>query len=95
MIRALEKEAAFAALRINCDKTKMLSLTGAANRTIEVAADQIEAVDGFTYLGSVVAAGGATDMDIDNHINKVSGWHVLNRMGEQQVAHGKFRKMSH
>ena len=37
-------------------KTKMLSLTGGANRTIEVAGDQIEAVDRFTYLGRVVAA---------------------------------------
>ena len=48
----------------------MLSLTGGANRTIEVAGDQIEAVDRFTYLGSVVAAGGGTDMDIENRINK-------------------------
>ena len=68
MIRALEKEAAFAALRINCDKTKMLSLTGGANRTIEVAGDQIEAVYRFTYLGIVVAAGGGTDIAIEiNH----------------------------
>ena len=49
----------------------MLSLTGGANRTIEVAGDQIEAVNRFTYLGSVVAAGGDTDMDIENRINKV------------------------
>ena len=68
--RSLEKEAASVGLKINCAKTKMQSLTGGANRTIEVAGDQIEAVDRFTYLGSVVAAVGATDMDIENHINK-------------------------
>ena len=37
MIRALEKEAAFAGLNINCGKTKMLSLSGGTNRNIEVA----------------------------------------------------------
>ena len=65
MIRFLEKEAASAGLKINCGKAKMLSLTGTANRTIEVAADQIEAVDRFTYLGGVVAADGGNDMDIE------------------------------
>ena len=64
MIRALVKEAASAGLKINCDKTKILSLTVGANRTIEV-------VDRCTYLGSVAAAGGGTDMDIENCINKV------------------------
>ena len=64
MIRSLEKRAASAGLNINCGKTKILSLTGGANRTIEVA------VDRFTYLGSVVAAGGGTDMDIENRTNK-------------------------
>ena len=63
MIRALVKEAASAGLKINCDKTKILSLTVGANRTIEV-------VDRCTYLGSVAAAGGGTDMDIENCINK-------------------------
>ena len=70
MIPSLEKEAASAGLKINCGKTKMSSLTGGANRTIEVAGDQIKAVDRFTYHGSVVAAGGATDMDIENRIKK-------------------------
>ena len=37
MIRSLEKEATSAGLNINCGKTKMLSLTGGANITIEVA----------------------------------------------------------
>ena len=48
----------------------MLNLTGGANRIIEVAVDQIEAVDRFTNLGSVVAVGGGTDMGIENRINK-------------------------
>ena len=48
----------------------MLSLTGGANRTIEVSGDQIGAVDRVVYLVSVVAAGGGTDMDIENRITK-------------------------
>ena len=57
-------------LKINCGKTKILSLTGGAHITIEVAGHQIEAVDRFTYFGNVVAAIGGTDMDIENRINK-------------------------
>ena len=48
----------------------MLSLTGGANRTIEFAGDQSEEFDHFTYLGSVVAAGGSNDMELENRINK-------------------------
>ena len=70
MIRCLGKEAALATLKINCLKTKMLSLNVGANITIEVAGDQIEAVGRFQYLGSVVAAGGGTDMDMENRIKK-------------------------
>ena len=54
MIRSLEKRGG---------KTKLLSLAGGANRTIEVVGDRIEAVDRFTYLAGVVAAGCGIDMD--------------------------------
>ena len=37
LIRSLEVEAASAGQKINCGKTKLISLTGGANRTIEVA----------------------------------------------------------
>ena len=36
-------------LKITCGKTNMSSHTGGAKGTIEVAGDQIEAVDRFTY----------------------------------------------
>ena len=70
MIRSLKKEAASAGPKINCVETKLLCLTGGANRSIKVPGDQIEAVHRITYLGSVVVAGGGTDMDIENRINK-------------------------
>ena len=70
IIRFLEEETASAGLKINCAKTKMLSRTGGANLTIVVAAYQIEAVDRFTLLDSVVATGGDIAMDIENRSNK-------------------------
>ena len=63
MIGSREKKAASAGLKINGGKTKLLSLTGSVNRNVKVAG---EAVDRFAYL----AAGGGTDKDIENRINK-------------------------
>ena len=48
----------------------MFSLTGSVNRIVKVDGVQIEAVDRFAYLGSIIAAGGGTNMDIENRINK-------------------------
>ena len=70
MICSLEKEAASAGLKINGGKTKLLSLTGSVNRIVKVAGVQIEAVNHFAYFGSIIAAGGGTDMNIENRINK-------------------------
>ena len=48
----------------------MLSLSGSANRIVKVGDVQIEVVDRFADLGCIIAAGGGTDMDIENWINK-------------------------
>ena len=66
MICSLEKEAVSAGLKINGDKTKLLSLTGSVSRIVKVAGIQIEAADRFAYLDSIIAAGGFTDMDIED-----------------------------
>ena len=68
MICSLEKETASTGLKINGGKTKLLS--GSENRIVKVAGIQIEAVDCFAYLGSIIAEDGGTDMDIENRINK-------------------------
>ena len=83
MICSLEEEAASAGLKINVGKTKVLSLTGSVNRIAKVAAVQIEAVDRFAYLGSIIAAAGGTDMDIENRINQSSVWNVISTMVKQ------------
>ena len=70
MICSLEKEATSAGLKINDGKTKLLSFTGSVYRVVKVDGVQIEAVDRFAYFGSIIAAGGGTDMDIENRINK-------------------------
>ena len=70
MICSLEKEAASAGLKINGGKAKLSSLTGSVNRIVKVAGVLIEAVEHFAYLDNIIAAGGGTDMDIENRINK-------------------------
>ena len=70
MMCSLEKEAVYAGLQINGGKTNLLSLTGSVNRIVKVDGVQIETVDRFTYLSSIIAAGGGTDKDIEKRINK-------------------------
>ena len=52
MIKSLEVVAASASLRINCRKTKILSLTRNATGLVQVGGEQIEAVEKFTYIAS-------------------------------------------
>ena len=72
MLKSLEVVAASASPTINCRKTKTLSLTGNANGLVQVGAEQIEAVDQFTYFGSEIAASDGTDLDIENPALKKS-----------------------
>ena len=78
MICSLAKETAFAGLKINGGKTKLLSLTGSIDRIVKVVGVQIEAVDRFACLGSIIAAGGGIDMGIEYHIeyHKKYTWKV-------------------
>ena len=41
-----------------------------ANGLVQVSAEQIEAVDKFTYLGSEIDASGGTDLDIESRIKE-------------------------
>ena len=56
MICCLEKETASAGLKIIGGKTILLSPTGSVNRILKVDGVQIEAIDRFAYLGSIIAA---------------------------------------
>ena len=57
---------------------KLLRLTGSVNRIVKVEIEivQIEAVDRFAYLGSIIAAGGGTDMDIEVDLKRSRGQHL-------------------
>lgn len=70
MVRSLEVEASFAGLKINCGKTKVMSLAQNQSGSVTVADQQVEAVDQFTYLGSELAAYGGTDLDVESRIKK-------------------------
>ena len=63
---------ASAGIKINGGKSNLLSLPGSVNRIVKVAGVQIKAVDRFAYFDSIIAAGGGTDMDIINRINKAT-----------------------
>ena len=70
LVRSLQIVAASAGLTMNCSKTKTLSLTQNANGLVQEGAEQIEAVDKFTYLGSEIDASSGIDMDIESQIKK-------------------------
>ena len=57
-------------LNINRKKTKVMRINARNNNTVQVNGEQLEEVDTFTYLGSIVATSGGTDEDITSRINK-------------------------
>ena len=70
-----------AGLVINTAKTKVLKINSGSNRKIRVNDVDIEEVDSFIYLGSVVETSGGTDADVSNRINKARGaFHSLKQI---------------
>ena len=77
----LEERSRRAGLVINTVKTKVLKINSGSNRKIRVNDADIEEVDSFTYLGSVVDTSGGTDADVANRINKARGaFHSLKQI---------------
>lgn len=60
------KEAVF----LNTAKTKILRANTTSNDTLNIAGKEIEEVDHFTYLGSIVDQKGGTEEDIKARIGK-------------------------
>lgn len=69
---SLEEEAARVGLRISTDKTKTLKVTRKTQVQVSVGNQQIEEVNQFTYLGSIVASTGGADADINCRIGKAA-----------------------
>ena len=57
-------------LQLNVAKTQVMKINTNNPNPILVNNEQIEEVDKFCYLGSIVAPGGGTEADITARINK-------------------------
>ena len=68
--QALEVQGAKVGLKINATKTKMMHIGTKGDNGVLVVRGQIEEVDEFTYLGSIVSKKGGTDEDIQARIGK-------------------------
>ena len=66
----LEERSRKTGLLINTAKNKVMKINSGSGRNIRVNAADIEEVESFTYLGSVVDTSGGSDADVANRINK-------------------------
>lgn len=57
-------------LNINLKKTKIMRINAQNNNSVQVNREQLEDVEKFIYLGSIVTTTGGTDEDITSRINK-------------------------
>ena len=57
-------------LKVNKRKTKVMKVNGSSDQRITVEGNDIEEVESFSYLGSVVSISGGTDADVAARINK-------------------------
>ncbi|XP_053504574.1 probable RNA-directed DNA polymerase from transposon BS isoform X2 [Ictalurus furcatus] len=70
MTTSLEHEAAKVGLRISTDKTNVMAVGRMTPVRITVSNQLIEEVKQFTYLGSIVAADGGTNADVNRRIGR-------------------------
>ena len=68
--KALEKQSAKVGLKINATKTKLMRVCTKQDDGVMIAAEYIEEVNEFRYLGSIVSKKGGTDEDIQARIRK-------------------------
>jgi len=75
MIERMEQITQKWAMVISVAKTKIMVvdlLHGSPDPTIIIRGEQIEVVNKFTYLGSILTNDGRVNTDIDSRINKAS-----------------------
>ena len=68
--QALEEQSAKVGLTINATKTKLVRVGTKQGDGVMIAGEQIEEVDEFRYLGSIVSKKGGTEEDIQARIGK-------------------------
>jgi hypothetical protein len=77
-LESMRETAAMIGLKINIEKTKNLRVNQGYNANFNIGGDQIQDIDKFTYLGSIVSSEGGTDQDIVARIGKATAtFHIL------------------
>ena len=64
-------------LKINIKKTKLLKINTGNEDTITVEEKPVEAVESFTYLGSIVDQKGGTESDVKSRIGKARAAFII------------------
>jgi len=79
----LETEAEKAGLKIRAEKTKIMQIDGGrAPHQIIVGQQNVDDVERFTYLGSVMTEDGAAEADVNCRVGKAASvFHACNRCG--------------
>jgi hypothetical protein len=72
-LKRLKEEAESAGLHINISKTKGLRVNTANTQKFSLEDTEIEEVESFVYLGSVVPKTGGTEEDVSSIIKKANG----------------------
>lgn len=72
-IKRLKEEAEGAGLKININKTKEMRINSKTDDKLSIDDEEIEQVDTFIYLGSMVSKKGGAEEDIKSRIRKANG----------------------
>ena len=88
----LTQEAKKTGSEINHQKTKLLNVNSTQQARVQLKGKDIEEVNKFTYLGSVVTDKGGTDEDGKNRIGKAS--HAFRQCGTHHLFQHETRSES-
>jgi hypothetical protein len=69
----LQREAEDAGLQINVNKTKEMRINSDIEHRLSINGKDIEQVESFLYLGSMVTKDGGAKEDVRNRIRKANG----------------------
>jgi hypothetical protein len=71
-LKYLENEGKTLGLKINCGKTKSLRINTQTDKRFKLHKQEIEEVDKFTYLGSMMTGTGGTEDEVKAWIQKAN-----------------------
>ena len=71
-LESIRETAAMIGLKVNTQKAKSLRVNQGNNAHFNIGGDEIQDVEKFTYLGSIVSSEGGTDQDIVARIGKAT-----------------------